>query len=43
MALQKNAENRQDQSKSVEQFLRGAGHNIRWKPHANQLNQVVDE
>ncbi|KAL8593786.1 hypothetical protein ACOMHN_041260 [Nucella lapillus] len=23
---------RQDRSKSVEEFLRGAGHNIRWKP-----------
>ena len=32
---------RRDGNKTVEEFLRGAGHNIRWKPHGNQ-NQVVE-
>ena len=32
---------RRDGNKTVEEFLRGAGHNIRWKPHCNQ-NQVVE-
>ena len=26
-------------TKTVEEFLWGAGHNIRWKPHANQVNE----
>ena len=32
---------RRDGNKTVEEFLRGAGHNICWKPHGNQ-NQVVE-
>ena len=32
---------RRDWNKTVEEFLREAGHNIRWKPHGNQ-NQVVE-
>jgi len=30
---------RSEGTKTVEEFLRGAGHNIRWKPHANQVNE----
>ena len=31
---------RRDGNKTVEEFLRGAGHNIRWKPHGNQNGEL---
>ena len=30
---------RSEGTKTVGEFLRDAGHNIRWKPHANQVNE----